>query len=104
MKKILAVLMALALMMTAAFAVADTSYTGSAKGFVADITVTVTLADDGSIVDVVVDKCEDTPGVCDAAVEKIPAMMKELNSINVDVVGGASFTSNGILAAAKNAQ
>ena len=97
MKKILAVVMALALMMTAVLAVADTSYTGSAKGFVADITVTVTLADDGSIVDVVVDKCEDTPGVCDAALEKIPAMMKELNSINVDVVGGASFTSKGII-------
>ena len=103
MKKILSVIMALALLMTAALAVADTSYTGTAKGFVADITVTVTLTDDGSIADVVVDSCQDTPGVCDAALEKIPAMMKELNSINVDAVGGASFTSKGIMDAAKAA-
>ncbi len=102
MKKILSVIIALALMMTAVLAVAD-SYTGSAKGFVADITVTVTLNDDGSIADVVIDSCSDTPGVCDAAVEKIPAMMKELNSINVDTVGGATFTSNGILGAVKAA-
>jgi len=102
MKKILSVILALALMMTAALAVAD-SYTGSAKGFAADITVTVTLNDDGSIADVVIDSCSDTPGVCDAAVEKIPAMMKELNSINVDAVGGATFTSNGILGAVKAA-
>ena len=103
MKKILSVIIALALMMTAVLAVADTSYTGTGKGFVADVTVTVTLTDDGSIADVVVDNCQDTPGVCDAAVANIPAMMKELNSINVDTVGGATFTSKGILAAVQNA-
>ncbi|MBR5560013.1 MAG: FAD-binding protein, partial [Clostridia bacterium] len=103
MKKILSVVIALALMMTAVLAVADTSYTGTAKGFVADLTVTVTLTDDGSIADVVVDNCQDTPGVCDAAVAGVPAMMKELNSINVDTVGGATFTSKGILAAVQNA-
>ena len=65
MKKILSVILALALMMTAVLAVADTSYTGTGKGFAADIAVTVTLADDGSIVSVAVDSCQDTPGVCD---------------------------------------
>ncbi|MBE5804273.1 MAG: flavocytochrome c [Clostridiales bacterium] len=103
MKKILAFILALAMMMTAGLALADTSYTGTGKGFAADIKVTVTLGDDGSIVDVVVDECSDTPGVCDLAVEKIPADMKELNSINVDTVSGATFTSKGILEAAKNA-
>ena len=103
MKKFLAVILALAMMMTSVLAMAETSYTGTAKGFVDEIQVTVTLNDDGSIADVVVDKCSDTPGVCDTAVEKIPAMMVELNSINVDTVGGATFTSNGILAAVKNA-
>ena len=63
MKKILAVVMALALMMTAVLAVADTSYTGTGKGFVADITVTVTLTDDGYFADVTVDSSQDTPGV-----------------------------------------
>ncbi len=103
MKKILALILALAMMMTAGLALADNSYTGTGKGFAADIKVTVTLADDGSIVDVVVDECNDTPGVCDLALEKIPADMKELNSINVDTVSGATFTSKGILAAAKDA-
>ena len=103
MKKILAFILALTMMMTAGLAVADNSYTGTGKGFVADIKVTVTLADDGSIVDVTVDECNDTPGVCDTAVEKIPADMKALNSINVDTVSGATFTSKGILEAAKNA-
>ena len=103
MKKILSVILALALVLSAALAVADTSYTGTAKGFVADLTVTVTLTDDGNIANVVVDNVQDTPGVCDAAVANIPAMMMELNSINVDTVGGATFTSKGILAAVKNA-
>ncbi len=103
MKKILALILALAMMMTAGLALADNSYTGTGKGFAGDIKVTVTLADDGSIVDVTVDECNDTPGVCDTAVEKVPADMKELNSINVDTVSGATFTSQGILAAAKDA-
>lgn len=103
MKKILALILALAMMMTAGLALADNSYTGTGKGFAGDIKVTVTLADDGSIVDVTVDECNDTPGVCDTAVEKVPAAMKELNSINVDTVSGATFTSQGILAAAKDA-
>ena len=103
MKKILSVVLALALVLCASLAMADTAYTGTGKGFVADITVTVTLTDDGSIADVTVDSCQDTPGVCDAAVTNVPAMMKELNSINVDTVGGATFTSKGILEAVKNA-
>ena len=103
MKKILALILALAMMMTAGLALADNSYTGTGKGFAGDIKVTVTLADDGSIVDVTVDECNDTPGVCDTAVEKVPADMKALNSINVDTVSGATFTSQGILAAAKDA-
>ena len=103
MKKVLAVILALAMMMTSVLALAETSYTGTGKGFAADIKVTVTLNDDGSIANVVVDECSDTPGVCDAAVEQIPAAMAELNSINVDTVGGATFTSKGILEAVKNA-
>ncbi|MBQ8313429.1 MAG: flavocytochrome c [Clostridia bacterium] len=103
MKKILALILALAMMMTAGLALADNSYTGTGKGFAGDIKVTVTLADDGSIVDVVVDECNDTPGVCDLALEKVPADMKALNSINVDTVSGATFTSKGILEAVKNA-
>ena len=103
MKKLVSLFLALAMQLCAVPAMADTTYTGTAKGFVDAIDVTVTLADDGSIKSVVVDKCSDTPGVCDTAVATIPAQMVELNSINVDTVAGATFTSKGILAAVKNA-
>ena len=102
MKKILSVIIALALMMTAALAVAD-SYTGSAKGFAADITVPVTLNDDGSIASVVVDECKDTPGICELPCEQLPAQMVALNTINVDAVSGATLTSDAIKAAVKTA-
>ena len=106
MKKFLAVILALAMMMTSVLALADTSYTGKADsqiGGVDAVTVTVTLKDDGSLASVVVDECKDTPGICELPCEKVPAQMVELNSINVDAVAGATLTSNAIMAAVKNA-
>ena len=106
MKKLLAVILVLAMMMTTGLAVADTSYTGKADsqiGGVDAVTVTVTLKDDGSIASVVVDECKDTAGICELPCEKVPAQMVELNSINVDTVAGATLTSNAIMAAVKNA-
>lgn len=106
MKKILSVIVALALMMTAVLALADTSYTATVDsqiGGVGAVTVTVTLADDGSIAAVSVDECKDTPGICELPCETIPAQMVELNSINVDTVAGATMTSNAILNGVKTA-
>jgi len=106
MKKILSVVIALALMMTAVLAVADTSYTATVDsqiGGVGAVTVTVTLKDDGSIAAVTVDECKDTPGICELPCEKIPADMVALNSINVDTVAGATMTSNAILNGVKAA-
>ncbi|MBQ7886772.1 MAG: flavocytochrome c [Clostridia bacterium] len=106
MKKILSVILALALMMTAALAVADTSYTATADsqiGGIGAVTVTVTLADDGSIAAVTVDECKDTPGICELPCEQLPAAMVAANSINVDTVAGATLTSNAILTAVKAA-
>ena len=106
MKKILSVVIALALMMTAVLAVADTSYTATVDsqiGGVGAVTVTVTLKDDGSIAAVTVDECKDTPGICELPCEKLPADMVALNSINVDTVAGATMTSVAILNGAKAA-
>ena len=106
MKKLLAVILVLAMMMTTGLAVADTSYTGKADsqiGGVDAVTVTVTLKDDGSIASVVVDECKDTAGICELPCEQLPAQMVELNSINVDAVAGATLTSEAIIAAVKNA-
>lgn len=106
MKKILSVILALALMMTAVAAVADTSYTATVDsqiGGVDAVTVTVTLKDDGSLASVVVDQCKDTPGICELPCQLIPEQMVALNSINVDTVAGATMTSNAILNAVKTA-
>ena len=106
MKKILAFILALAMMMTAGLAVADTTYTGVADsqiGGVESVKVTVTLADDGSLASVVVDQCKDTAGICELPCEKLPQQMVELNTINVDAVAGATLTSDAIKAAVKNA-
>ena len=106
MKKILSVILALALMMTAVLAVADTSYTATVDsqiGGVGAVTVTVTLKDDGSIAAVTVDECKDTPGICELPCEQLPAAMVAANSINVDTVAGATLTSNAILAGVKAA-
>ena len=106
MKKVLSVLLTLALVLAVSLAAADTSYTGTADsqiGGVNAVTCTVTLADDGSIVSVTVDACNDTPGICDSAVKNIPEQMVALNSINVDTVSGATMTSNAILATVKAA-
>lgn len=106
MKKILSVILALALMMTAVLAVADASYTATVDSQIGGkdaVTVTVTLTDDGAIAAVTVDACKDTPGICELPCEQIPAAMVAANSINVDTVAGATMTSNAILNAVKTA-
>lgn len=106
MKKILAIILALTMMMTAGLAVADTTYTGKADsqiGGVDSVAVTVTLKDDGSLASVTVDQCNDTAGICELPCEQLPQQMVELNTINVDTVAGATMTSNAIKEAVKNA-
>lgn len=106
MKKILAIILALTMMMTAGLAVADTTYTGKADsqiGGVDSVAVTVTLKDDGSLASVTVDQCNDTAGICELPCEQLPKQMVELNTINVDAVAGATMTSNAIKDAVKNA-
>ncbi len=107
MKKLLSLLLALAMVLCAVPVMAETtSYTGTADsqiGGVDSVTVTVTLAEDGSIAAVTVDECKDTAGICELPCEQIPQQMVELNSINVDAVSGATMTSEAIMNAVKTA-
>ena len=106
MKKMLSLFLALAMLLCALPAMADTTYTGTADSQIGgkdSVTVSVTLADDGSIKDVVVTECKDTKGICELPCEQLPKQMVALNSINVDTVAGATLTSNAILAAVKAA-
>ena len=108
MKKILSIVCALALalslMSATAFAaeLTDGVFEGVGTGFGGELKVAVTV-EGGKIIKVEILSHKDTAGVCDAALEKVPAEIVESQSADVDVASGATFTSNGIIAAVKNA-
>ena len=100
MRKILALVLC-AMMLLTVPALAE-ELTGQAKGFAGVVTVTVTVEGD-KITNVVVDAPNETPSIAGPAIEQIPARIVEANSPDVDVVTNATFTSNGIINAVKNA-
>lgn len=77
-------------------------YTGTAKGMGGDVTVTLTLKD-SVITDVKAEGKNETEGIGTKALEKLPGEIADGNTVNVDVVGGATVTSNAIIEAAKAA-
>ena len=101
MKRFAAMLIALVMLLTMVPAMAET-VTGTAKGFGGDVTVTLTV-ENGVITSAKAEGADETPGVGTPALEQLPAAMVAGNTVNVDVVGGATFTSNGVIEAAKAA-
>ena len=87
----------------AAFAeVADGTYTVSTTGMHDGLEISVTF-DGGKISDVAILSSNETPGVSDPAIERMPAEIVESNSVLVEVVSGATMTSNGIINGVKMA-
>jgi uncharacterized protein with FMN-binding domain/Pyruvate/2-oxoacid:ferredoxin oxidoreductase delta subunit len=80
----------------------DGIYKGTADGFLAPIDVTVTVKG-GNITDVKVDQINDTAGYYEKAENGIPNEIIQAQSTNVDVVSGATHSSDGIISAVKNA-
>lgn len=78
------------------------TFTGSAKGMGGDVTVTLTI-DKNVITDVKADGPNETVGIGDKALEKVPASMVSGNAVTVDTVSGATVTSNAVIEAAKAA-
>ena len=76
--------------------------TGTAEGFAGEVSVIVTMNGD-KIVDVVPTGADETPGIGTNAIEQLPAKIIEANSTEVDVIAGATFTSNAIIEAVNNA-
>ena len=74
-------------------------FTGTAKGFGGDVTVTLTLTD-GKITGCTAEGADETKGVGSKAIEQLPAAIAESGSIAVDGVSGATITSNAIKEAA----
>jgi len=78
-------------------------YGATARGLKGDITVVVKIAEDGSIENVAVTENGDSPFISDAAIEGVTRQMVEKQSISVEAVSGATFTSFAIMQAAREA-
>ena len=99
MKKILAMVLALCMMLPAmALAQTPGTYTAEAKGFSSDVKVTVTLTETG-IADVTLDVSGETPAIGGAAADALKAAILEKQSAEFDAVAGATVTSNAVKAA-----
>lgn len=110
MKKILSLLSAL--LMLASIMVGCANQTGTktdaetlkgvGKGFGGEVTVTVTKEGD-KIVNVEAVGENETEGVGTKAIQQLPQAIVNADSTDVDVVGGATITSNAIIYAVNNA-
>ena len=109
MKKLVLVVSSLAIMSIAlvgcgskAPVYVDGNYEGTGKGLMGDITVSVEVKE-GKIASVEVVDQEETPEVAEEALAEVPKQIVEKNSAEVDVVTGATGTSNGIMEAVAKA-
>lgn len=80
----------------------DGMYTGSADGYGGPIEVEVTV-EAGEIIDLAILDHSESEGVSDPAFEEVVAAIVDSDSTAVDVVSGATSTSEGIIAAVNNA-
>ncbi len=75
---------------------------GEGAGLNGPIIVEVTANQD-EITEVAVIEHEESPGISDPAIEQMPSKIVDNQSLKVDTVAGATYTSNGILEAVENA-
>ncbi|MBE5968022.1 MAG: flavocytochrome c [Lachnospiraceae bacterium] len=78
------------------------TYEGTAKGFGGDIVATVKLSDD-KIEDITVVGDSETENIGSVAVETLPALMVQKQTVDVDGVSGATVSSDAVKAAVTNA-
>ncbi len=79
----------------------DGTYSGKAKGYAGDITVSVTIENDKIKAVKVTDTIDDEPYISQA--KELTADIVAKNSASVDGVSGATYSSDGIKNAVKNA-
>lgn len=80
------------------------TYAASAKGYEGDVQIAVTVGDDGSIQNIqILDYSTEAPDVGQAAALELTTAMIERQSADVDVVSGATMTSNAVIQAVKEA-
>ena len=104
--RLLAATLAFCLPLTACSAPAQGSSSGTTGSYTAgtysatvtgmhEMTVQVTFSDN-EMTDIQIDHSE-TPGIGEPATQSIPAQILECQGLCVDIVGGATLTSNAIL-------
>ena len=99
MKRIICLVMVLAMLCTAAMA---ETFEGVGKGFGGEIKVAATV-EGGKLTAVEVLSHGETAGISDPAFAKIPAAIIENQTVAVDTVAGCTFSSNGLIEAVKAA-
>ncbi|MCB2288178.1 FMN-binding protein [Clostridium sp. CS001] len=72
------------------------SYEGNAEGHIGPIKVQI-VTDQYEIKEIKILEQQETPVIADIVYEKIPARIIKANSPNVEVVAGATYTSNGLI-------
>lgn len=77
------------------------TYTATAQGLNGPLTLSVTF-DAQSITEIKIGEHSETAGISDAPIERIPAAIIEGQTLAVDTVAGATFTSKAILAAVED--
>lgn len=78
------------------------TYSAAAKGFGGDVTVTITV-DANKITDAKVEGSKETPNIGGQALEKLKGSILSKQSAEVDIVAGATITSQAAAEAAKTA-
>lgn len=78
----------------------DGSYNTTVHGYGGDFDMKVTIKDD-KILDVIVGENNETPSIGGVAIEQLILQMKEKQNNDIEVVSGATKTSNGMINAYK---
>lgn len=103
-KSVLALMLAMMLIVTAtASAMTAGTFEAEAPGVFGEAVKVAVTVSDTAIEKVEVVSHNETAGISDAAIERIPAAIVESQSLAVDTVAGATMTSKAILAAAEAA-
>ncbi len=79
------------------------TFTGTGIGRNGEVKVDVEFDEDGRILSVVVAEQAETATIASVAMERIPQEIADNNTVKVDIVSGATLTSNAILTAVNDA-
>ena len=79
------------------------TYTGTGTGRNGEVNVEVTVDENGSFSDIKVGENQETPAIAGYAIDQLPQLMAENQTLNVDGIAGATLTSYAIKNAVKDA-